>query len=254
MRRKWVSAILSLALTFVCLSVRSDSSAQGRHGRMDALPRLTLWAWERPSDLRDIDPGTTAVAYLALTVRVHGTAVAVPRRQPLVIPVDSRLRMIPVVRVETAPDAVLNDATANGAAQQIVSAVRPGGAALQVDFDAKLSERAWYRIVLTEVRHRMPANLPLSITALASWCSDDRWMQGLPVDEAVPMYFRMEPERWFAPAGLDQFKIREPLCEGSVGVSTTERWPDWYRDQRVYVFSDRGWRVDSIGAVERRVE
>jgi hypothetical protein len=221
---------------------------------MAALPRLTLWAWERPSDLSDVDPGSTAVAYLALTVRVHQSAVAFPRLQPLVIPVDPRLTLIPVVRIETASGSVLDDATAEAAATEIAGAMRPGAAALQVDFDARLSERGWYRKVLTELRHELPAKVPLSITALASWCSNDRWMQGLPVDEAVPMYFRMEPDRRITPTTLDEYKIREPLCADSVGVSTTEPWPDSYVGKRVYVFSDRGWRVDSIGAVERRAE
>jgi len=29
--------------------------------------------------------------------------------------------------------------------------------------------------------------MPLSMTALASWCESDRWLAGMPVAEAVPM-------------------------------------------------------------------
>jgi hypothetical protein len=125
-------------------------------------------------------------------------------------------------------------------------------AALQVDFDAKLSEREWYRSVLARVRAAMPAEMPLSITALASWCSyDSGWIRNLPVDEAVPMLFRMEPDRRrFAPNGRREaardFLIREPKCMGSVGISTRETWPREMAGRRVYVFPDAGWQRDGV--------
>ena len=75
------------------------------------------------------------------------------------------------------------------------TASRPGIAALQVDFDAKRSERGFYAALLRSLRSQMPPQLPLSIAALASWCSNDDWISGLPIDEAVPMLFRMEPDR-----------------------------------------------------------
>ena len=124
------------------------------------------------------------------------------------------------------------------------SAARPGIAALQVDFDATRSQRAFYADVLADLRRRMPPNLPLSITALASWCSYDDWIAGLPVDEAVPMLFRMEPDRRRVPADSPWLRIREPLCQGSVGISTHEPWPDSLAGKRIYAFADRGWRQD----------
>ena len=33
--------------------------------------------------------------------------------------------------------------------------------------------------------------MPLTITALASWCDGDDWIDGLPVADASPMLFRM---------------------------------------------------------------
>ena len=63
--------------------------------------------------------------------------------------------------------------------------------ALQVDFDARLSEREWYRRLLGSLRREMKASTPLTITALASWCDRDDWLEGLPIDDAVPMLFRM---------------------------------------------------------------
>jgi Protein of unknown function (DUF3142) len=119
-----------------------------------------------------------------------------------------------------------------------------GIAALQIDFDARRSEREFYASLLHDLRRRMPPELPLSMTALASWCSSDDWIGGLPVDEAVPMFFRMEPDRRYAPADLPQFHIREPLCMGSIGISTHEQRAVSLAGKRVYIFPDRGWRED----------
>ena len=52
-----------------------------------------------------------------------------------------------------------------------------------------------------------------------------------PSDEAVPMMFRMEPDRRRAPPSVEDFQIREPLCRTSTGVSTDEPWPSTPRRQ-----------------------
>jgi hypothetical protein len=228
--------------------------------RVAHLPRVTVWAWERREDLRTLDPETTAVAYLDRTLVIDARGVVVvPRREAMLLPVSAALVKIPVVRIETAPEAVLDDAAAERVAQsivEIVDAVKPGesaaAAALQIDFDAKVSERGWYRTVLERVRRRMPQEMPLSMTALASWCSyDSAWLRGLPVDEAVPMLFRMEPDRKsFAPNGsraiADDFQLREPVCLGAIGISTREAWPREIAGRRVYLFPDKGWQHDGL--------
>jgi Protein of unknown function (DUF3142) len=233
---------------------------------MDRLPRLTVWAWERREDLRALDPATTAVAYLDRTVVLDWRGLAVvPRRQPMLLPASTGLVRIAVVRLETRSGAALNEDSARASAAAIVQVVDevPAIAALQVDFDARQSEREWYADVLRRVRAQMPASMPLSMTALASWCSyDGAWIESLPVDEAVPMLFRMEPDRRRAAAagGLDavdavsDFAIREPLCQGAVGISTTEPWPRAMAGLRVYVFADRGWQRDGLAGTLRSLE
>jgi len=125
------------------------------------------------------------------------------------------------------------------------SASQTGLAAFQVDFDATRSQREFYRSLLIDLRHRMPPRLPLSMTALASWCSRDDWISNLPVDEAVPMFFRMEPDRLRAAANRSEYRVRERLCLGSVGISTQEPWPEQeISGKRIYLFPDRGWRRD----------
>jgi hypothetical protein len=219
---------------------------------MAHLPRITVWTWARREDLRLIDPVTTTVAQLVFTLVQDGPMLRMqPQRNTLTLPSDPSLRRIAVVRLETH-QPVLSPATASQAADAILLALHsPTPDALQIDFDAIRSEREWYRLILNDLRAKLPADLPLSITALASWCSHDRWMTGLPVDEAVPMLFRMEP----GVRGVSDPKIaiREPLCMGSVGISTHEAWPADLGGKRVYVFPDRGWQRDNVSETLRGI-
>jgi len=136
-----------------------------------------------------------------------------------------------------------------------VSAAKKRNAdALQIDFDARQSQREFYRKLLTEIRSRLPREMPLSITALASWCAYDDWIGDLPVDEAVPMYFRMGPEHRATEEVGWTYPVREPLCMDRAGVSTDEAWPKLSKDTRVYVFHPRAWSEVARKNVERYLE
>lgn len=234
--------LVALPVAILCLAIRPDAAnLTPPRGRMRALPAMTLWVWERPENLRAIDPKTTAVATLDGTVVVGARIGVIPRRQFYSYP--SGTQRIAVVRIEVPGSIAPGLATAT--ADSILSlAAAPDIAALQIDFDARFSQRSFYAALLRELRRRMPPNLPLSMTALASWCSNDDWIADLPVDEAVPMFFRMEPGRHSAPADAPEFRIREPLCTGSIGISTHEAKPASLVNKRVYIFADRGWRQD----------
>ncbi|HEX4036463.1 MAG TPA: DUF3142 domain-containing protein [Acidobacteriaceae bacterium] len=242
---------LALLAVLCCAAVRSDAVPR-RLSRMDALPRITLWAWERPEDLRAVDAQQMAIACLDRTLTIGLVVTDQARRDPVIFP--AHATRIAVVRIETQRGAVLNEFNRDAAVAAILPGARePGIAALQIDFDATRSQRPFYRALLQQLRAKMPPALPLSITALASWCSWDRWLREVPVDEAVPMMFRMEPDHRKAPPDVSDFAIREPLCEGSYGVSTTEPWPRDLAGKRVYVFSDNGWRRDSPAKVEEEL-
>ena len=235
---------LACGTALILLSLHSDESASRVRSRMEALPSRTLWTWERREDLSSIDPTTTAVASLDRTVLLTGSSIRTSlQRNGLRLSSDPRLRQIAVVRIEThAPE--LTEVTAGAVSEAVLQSLADirNSSALQIDFDARRSERAWYREMLTHLRASMPAQMPLSITALASWCSGDRWMAGLPVDEAVPMFFRMEPG---GRGHSDPFvTVREPLCAGAIGLSTHEPWPENLQGKRVYLFADGGWHHD----------
>ncbi|HTT60199.1 MAG TPA: DUF3142 domain-containing protein [Bryobacteraceae bacterium] len=237
MRSQLTAALIPMLLLAACAR---------RVDPLPGLPRVFVWAWERPEDLRWIDTRTVGVAFLARTVCLRGDGVAVrPRMQPLLARPDTPL--IAVVRVETNGGAARADVprTAHAIAD---AAGLPGVRALQVDFDAVASERTFYREVLREVRRRLPPRMPLSMTALASWCEADGWITGLPVAEAVPMLFRMGPDH-YSP-GAD---FRGGLCRSSVGVSTDELPSRVPSGRRIYVFDPRAWSPDQLHAVLRKV-
>ena len=249
-RAKLYSDLAFAVAGVVCgFGVRSDALPH-LPSRLNALPRTTLWAWERREDLRGLDTRRFAVAYLDRTLTIGATVYSQPRRDALVFP--AATAQIAVVRIEAPRNALLTPENRELAVRGLLrTAEEPGIAALQVDFDATRSQRGFYRALLVDLRRRMPAHLPLSITALASWCSADDWLSGLPVDEAVPMFFRMEPGR--SPGNPARFAVREPLCTGSAGVSTTEPWPDNLEGKRIYAFADHGWRQDTPAELERRI-
>jgi hypothetical protein len=230
--------------------------------RLAALPHITLWAWERPEDLTSINPRTTAIAYLDRTILIGPSSaspnvIVQPRRQPLSFP--SNATIIAVVRIEAPPGLVPSqDQQQQVLAALTDSASQPGIAAFQIDFDATRSQRPFYATLLKGLRSQLPPALPLSITALASWCSYDDWIAALPVDEAVPMLFRMEPDRRRVPPDSPWFKIREPLCQNSLGLSTREPWPPEALEtlnpsRRIYLFADRGWHSDLPTLADRKL-
>lgn len=215
-------------------------------------PKVILWAWERPEDLQFLDSRRFGVAFLAQTLELQGDDVVFrPRRQPLKVAPETTL--IAVTRIEsrkiTGRSASLNAAQR---AQLVSLVVRTldlrNVRAIQIDFDAVTSEREFYRALLQDLRQQLPDNIPLSMTALASFCVGDPWIKGLPVDEAVPMMFRMGTDnnsiRQMLAAGKD---FRDPLCRRSYGVAADEPVAmDFDPSRRLYVFNVRPWTEKDV--------
>jgi hypothetical protein len=263
-----------------------------RNPQLAALPNLFFWAWERPEDLRLLQSKNAGVAFLAKTIYVPapnetarkdagGSIFVRPRLQPLRVAPGTPL--IAVVRIETRagrhPASYLSagdlkSSTASAFTpqqnQQLVDEIvdlqkLPNIRAIQIDFDATVSERASYTNLLKRVRRSLPVSLPLSITALASWCIGDPWLEQLPpgtIDEAVPMLFRMGPGTAnvanFLRSGDD---FNAAACQGSLGLSTDEPFSngilkgallnassDWH-NKRIYVFAPRAWTQPAAEAV-----
>jgi hypothetical protein len=224
-------------LQLVCIDISEATT------KLDDFPPVILWAWERPEDLRFLDNRKFGVAFLAQTLQINGDKlIFVPRRQPLkVLPAT---RLIAVTRIETTKlqTAALSDAQGDKVIKRVLQTLSlKNVAAVQIDFDAKFSERIFYRRLLNSLRTRLPESIPLSITALASFCIGDGWIKDLPVDEAVPMIFRMGEDarqvKQFLQAGND-FPV--PLCRQSYGMATDEPVSfNFAKPRRMYVFNGR---------------
>jgi hypothetical protein len=250
--------VLALAAGMLCVSgiqmrggvVRpADVTFSANRSSIRALPRTMLWAWERPEDLNFIDPRETGVAFLAETINIFGGDAqfgVMPRRQPLRVPEGTALVAVTRIEMHSSP-AKFEEADASAIADEIarLAAIR-GVVGIQIDFDATVSQREIYAAILRELRKQIPNEMPISITALASWCFGDAWLDALPIDEAVPMLFRM---------GVDDRNIRSklargedfasPVCRTSEGISTDEVAPEssgaGIAGRRIYLFHPRSW-------------
>jgi hypothetical protein len=179
---------------------------------------------------------------LLRSIELHANGISVrPRQQPLKLP--AGVQAIGVVRVDAGADIPGTPEQIRAVVEAVAELPRQFPVkGVQIDFDATLSQRAFYTEILKGVRNALPPDVPLSITALASWCLDDRWIGKLPIDEAVPMLFQMGPDSSRVAAHLNaggDFNLE--FCRHSAGLSLDE--PVWRlpRGRRLFVFSPHGW-------------
>lgn len=250
-------AATRMRVTAVCLTLLALAAVHPARSisarTIDTLPRTMLWAWERPSDLRDA-PQDFGIAFLAQTISIDAERVTVvSRRWPL--QVARRAKLSAVTRIEMPVTRTLSDGEYERIAKAIaVTSTYPQVVAAQIDFDATASQRALYRRLIASVRARLEADVPLSITALASWCAGDRWLDGLPIDEAVPMLFDMGPlDGPFTSIARDA-STAFPQCRSSLGVSLGEPLMMRVKSRRVYLFNPGAWNTDALQAARELVD
>jgi hypothetical protein len=245
-----LAILLSLPL-FALGSCKGKAPTRNRLDEID-FPRTILWAWERPENLTAINSKRVAVAFLAQTLTLTAAEVRFnPRHQPLDILPETRL--MAVTRIETQRTAGQGPDLSDEQQRRTVSLILktlelPNVSAIQIDFDAAVSERDFYRSLLQDLRHRLPDHIPLSITALASFCVGDRWLSDLPIDEAVPMAFRMGADdvaiRNLLAEGED---FREPVCRRSYGIAIDEPLEARLNSQRrLYIFNHQSWKASDL--------
>ncbi|HMG73856.1 MAG TPA: hypothetical protein VK582_10175 [Pyrinomonadaceae bacterium] len=244
------ATILVASVAFGITKVRSVMNGRKASAtRLERLPRVMLWAWERPTDLRFINPEETGVAFLAQSIRLRSGEVEIrPRLQPLNLPEGARV--MAVARVETEKPQLSTQQREKLAGAIANMARLPNVSNIQIDFDATKSERAFYRDVIVDVRRRLPDTVSLSMTALASWCTYDNWLSDLPIDEAVPMLFRMAGDGKQIARRLDAGDdFIAPPCRHSYGISTDEPRSSLSSARRLYVFSPDPWTEPAVRAI-----
>lgn len=203
-------ALVVFATLATAAALRADATPAARHAWPAARPDVFAWTWNRDDDLRFLPPAA-GVAVVRQSLEFEGHATRIRANHGVLVAPASAV-VLPVVHVDAfarwrpALDAAQEDALVRTIVD--VAAHAPADA-VQVDFEAAPSQRAFYRRVLERVRARRPTTW-LSITALSSWCLDDRWTAGLPVDDIVPMAFELGP-------GADAVRRR---------IGTLAHWPE----------------------------
>jgi hypothetical protein len=250
---------LTVAVLLITIMVIPETfhKQKGSDPEQHTAPRLVLWAWERPEDLRFVDPARFGIAFLARTVLLSGSdALVSPRVQPLYLP--HKPWLMAVARIESDPENPprLTDAQRAQTLELLGEMARlPGLSGIQIDFDAALSEREFYRDLIYDLKKEIPSTLVLSITALASWCWYDDWIRDLPVDEMTPMLFRMGPESGTIRRRLrlgEAFPVER--CRDSLGISTDEMPRPVPAYGRIYIFHSRSWTPEALQPVVKELE
>jgi hypothetical protein len=206
-------------------------------------PQPVLWAWERPEDLRFAGPDVT-IAILAGTIRLAGNTVQVqPRLQPAqVMPTQLIIGVVHLEVDRTHHPPWTASQRAETATQVLRLLHNPRFTAAQIDFEVTASDRPMLLDLLADIRAGLPPGQTLSMTALASWCDTETWINAAPVDEIVPMLFRMgqtgEPIRQRLAHGGD---FRQPRCRTAIGVAMDTPPEALPPGRRIWMFNPRPW-------------
>jgi len=124
---------------------------------------------------------------------------------------------------------------------------------VQLDMEARPSQRLFYRSLVRQLRDELPPHIKLSVTALAWWCRSPAWLDDLHADEVVPMFFRM---------GKDSARLRDVIehspatlhasCRNAAGFSPQEPFTAQVtaRYRKTYWFDRYAWkRGTDIGSI-----
>ncbi|MDQ0464843.1 hypothetical protein QO010_002627 [Caulobacter ginsengisoli] len=215
---------------------------------------LVLWAWDRPEDLRFAQPGDEVAAVVGV-ITLSGEAV-VARGRTVALKLPPGVRRTAVVHVEIDPHnpAAWTPRQRAAAAAAVLAYSDLGWEAAQVDFEVRASQRPILLDLLTDVRAGLPSGQRLSMTALASWCDTEQWMSQAPVDEVVPMLFRMGPGgqglRRRLEAGGD---LREPRCRAAMGMAVDQPLSRLPPGRRLYLFNPRPWSQPALDETRARI-
>ena len=216
-------------------------------------PAPILWAWERPEDLRFAGADTT-IAVLAGSITLSGDAVlAAPRRQPALLRADQKRSAVVHVEIDRHKPLAWTAAQRQEAvAAALAYAADLPAQSVQLDFEVRESERQVLLELVGDLRAGLGSDRRLSMTALASWCDTESWIEAAPVDEIVPMLFRMGPggaalKRRLAEGG--DFSDRR--CRSAIGIATDTPPLGLPAGRLIYVFNPHRWNAADYATLVR---
>lgn len=226
--------------------------------RPHPLPQIIIWAWERPENLLFINNKNIKVAFYAGSINFSDSeTIFKPRLQPLAINPDTPV--IAVIRiVNNERDNPLGRKQLSEAVDLIVeNCLQEGIGSCQIDFDVKNSEIDFYKELIFETRDNLPKSIPLSITTLVSWCHLGSWLEDLPVEEVVPMFYRLGPDENLIRQDLvgESFMGAE-ICQRAIGISVDEPLPQtkYLKNRRIYIFNPDPWTSNDFLNIIKKIK
>lgn len=169
--------------------------------------------------------------------RMHSPRLAAGTRVTPVVHVELSFTLAPVLADRQR--VVLVDAL-------LAAAGRSRSGWVQLDMEARPSQRAFYLALLRELRAKLPPSVKLSVTALAWWCRSADWLDDLPADEVVPMFFRMGRDSDEMRRVVDETpaKLHRRCRQDAAGFSVQEAFDadTTGRYAKTFWFDNRRWR------------
>ena len=214
---------------------------------------FVVWAWERPEDLRFLPQDTGVAAQMAFIDIKGGAFAARGRRFPLQT---AHAPHTNVIHIEINPDEPVQWSPA--LRKELAGAVLDYARAIpaetvQIDFEVKQSERPILLHVLHDVRAGLPSTKRLSMTAIASWCNET-WLEQAPVDEIVPMLFRMGDGDAPVRARLSEGKdFINPRCRSALAISTDTPIGQAPTGRKIYLFNPNSWSKSDFVDAQKQV-
>lgn len=224
---------ISSSLFPPALKIAERCFASVGNGSSKTVSHVSVWAWQQDEDMSFIDSNQASISYFAGMIYVRGPNVSFrPRTQKLKLPPGAVT--VPVFRIETLRQAnggftnheiAPEPESARFVVKSIVRRLKqlPASNMVQIDFDALSDEREFYKLILKQLRRELPEHTKISVTALASWLLEDRWLVDGDADEIVAMLFSIGADRKNV---LD--RIRDRGCNSGIsaclalGVSVSE--------------------------------
>jgi hypothetical protein len=207
--------------------------------------RQVAWLWDEaqlpPWSVRE-------AAVLQRHILLTGdSALTRPRMRWPLMPAATQVTPVLHVEVSTVNPPVNMEASR----AMIVAALLDAAAVstsgwVQLDMEAKPSQRTFYRSLVGQLRDELPSRIKLSVTALAWWCQSPAWLDGLAADEVVPMFFRMGRDGAAMRALLEQSpaSLHASCRAGSAGFSPQEPFGRQIveRYRKIYWFDRHAWK------------
>lgn len=215
-------------------------------------PQIILWSWQRQDNLSFLKEGST-VAPLISTLVIKDQNITENRRlNSLKLP--KAANVIPVIRIEISKGTKLTDDTIDNIFylfKRYIDALSPK--IVQIDFDALKSQRGFYKKLLEKLTYNF-SHIKWTITSLASWCLYDPWIDDLPIDYAIPMFYNLgsQKEKILANLKLNSYKSKK--CKSIIGMHAKTMLKLKQNENIIFIFTDTPWTKKQYDTILKDLE